>query len=74
MGKEIIVSDSVEGAAKKVILHSYDPALNAPFICEAKTWRYARLIEDKDVDWSKIPIGTKVIVSVTPYFSEPETK
>lgn len=73
---------SISGGTKewfKGKLYKYDPELTPPFLAildkDQDTIRQFNCIKTiGEINWSKIPVGTKVIVSDTPDFSEPRTK
>lgn len=73
---------SVSGGTKewfKGRLYKYDPELTPSFLAildkDYDTIRQFNCIQTSpEIDWSKITAGTKVVVSDTPDFSEPETK
>lgn len=70
-GQEIEVCDHCLDKWIKKTLYKYDSTMEWPFICfldngeGVLSWKTARLIEKKEpeVDWSKVPMGTKVFVA-----------
>lgn len=70
-GQEIEVFCPCSEVWMKRTLYKYDSSIEQPFICfldnkdGVLSWKDGRLIEKKqpEVDWSKVDIGTKVIVA-----------
>lgn len=79
VGKLILVRDANREDWEERELYAYDPELDKPFMCFKKygdgrvlndicTWKYAKLVEaveekPQEIDWTKVEVGTQVIVS-----------